>query len=634
MVGKRLLASALAGTMAVSSIALVSADDTSAVKNEEQLQAYVESFEKFIDEDLEGNYGTVSTQIFENAYEYADSLIGDRSAEERDFTVAYYALQAAYNNLEVRTVEELKALAKSYKSVYDSENMFNNEGDEIYDNGDRDWPNRATWDMFVDAYEDALTFDVQDDPAEITDAYRQLEKAYNVMVGETNQVVTKSELKNLISRASRLDPEKYAYNQRMEGRITVGSTNYGVADAGAYWMDYTNSYPNSNYVEWGTMFDGTITNVDGGAVGGGATLEELIASAEETLENVFSFGVSRTTNDEVKQVYENLRVRVEMINAFEPDNTKSASVSSLTSLVKKSEDITDEAVVEAREAAQAILDADSNDSDERAEAYRTLQYAMIDAGAYASYNVRQLDRLIDSTEKYMDMEVYDNAFLDLYKGDQSSSSKTDIPYSGGYYIPYETEELVQGTANVVTVGASSIRDAASYANDVLKALGKDVSTSASTPEVVDAYIGLKKSISYMDNYLKDYNVSVGDVMDNIYKAYSTENMSDALLEAAENAAYYFAMIAAFDGGVDPYMVLAPDSWQPWNLDAFQDSKLTDANKALVTALESGSATVEGDLNADGVVDLRDLQLAVSAYQAGRISLIDLQKEVNIYMAAK
>ena len=78
MLRRRILASAMASVMALTSVAVVaSAEETvSAVKSKADLEAYVKSFDSFRENELY-DYGSISGENFLSALEYADNVLAD-----------------------------------------------------------------------------------------------------------------------------------------------------------------------------------------------------------------------------------------------------------------------------------------------------------------------------------------------------------------------------------------------------------------------------------------------------------------------------------------------------------------------------------------------------------------------------
>ncbi|MGN1119031.1 MAG: hypothetical protein ACI4Q4_01660, partial [Oscillospiraceae bacterium] len=169
---KRIVSSAMAAVMALSSVPAVyaetAASSASFVKTKADLQTYVNSFSAFIENDLE-SYGTVSSESFTNAVTFANNVLSDSASTGDDYSVAYIMLSSAYANLMIHTTEELQALIDSCEAIYLSDNIYN-EGiaDLIYDS--------KTYETFVKAYENALqTLDSAQ--RVVTDSYLYLKAA-------------------------------------------------------------------------------------------------------------------------------------------------------------------------------------------------------------------------------------------------------------------------------------------------------------------------------------------------------------------------------------------------------------------------------------------------------------------------
>mgnify|MGYP000463645725 FL=1 len=152
MLRRRILASAMASVMAIGSVAVVASAETATaattqVKSRDDLKAYVDSLDTFFSTKIY-DYGSVSGENFLNAYEYAKNVLDDTKSTVDDYTTAYAMVEAVYNKLKIFTAEELKALVNSSKSIYETNNINNEDlGDAIY--------TADSYSKFEEAYEDA-----------------------------------------------------------------------------------------------------------------------------------------------------------------------------------------------------------------------------------------------------------------------------------------------------------------------------------------------------------------------------------------------------------------------------------------------------------------------------------------------
>lgn len=229
MLKKRILASSMASVMALSSVSVVAfADETASSINTEavtlaQLKEYVESLEKFVEDELD-DYGTTMSENFENAYEAAKVVVEDEDATSDDITAAYQMLKAVKASLKMYTNAELKELVGDYKKTYETENILNEEfSDYIYSDD--------SWSEFESAYETAEDSLDDTDQRVINDAYADLEAAVKGL--KANDKVTKSEFRSTYNKYIDLVNSFNDYEDWRRGKATVGGNDVTFKDTTA-----------------------------------------------------------------------------------------------------------------------------------------------------------------------------------------------------------------------------------------------------------------------------------------------------------------------------------------------------------------------------------------------------------------
>ena len=124
MLRRRILASAMASVMALSSVAVIAnADETKTTKDKADLKALVESFEDIRNKDIYEK-GSVSAERFLGALEYDENVLADPDATAKDYTAAYLMVEAL-KNMDSYTAAQLADLIKKWQGVYDKQNILN-----------------------------------------------------------------------------------------------------------------------------------------------------------------------------------------------------------------------------------------------------------------------------------------------------------------------------------------------------------------------------------------------------------------------------------------------------------------------------------------------------------------------------
>ncbi len=218
MLRRKILTSAMASVMALTSISAVAfADETATdvknVKTKADLEAYVKEMTTFRDKSLD-DYGSVTQDNFLNALAFAENVLDDAASTIDDYTSAYMILEAVYNKKAIYTATDLRDLVKSCEKIYESNNILNEDlGDAIY----KDEDGKLQWSNFSNAFEDAESVLKSSDSRIITDAYETLSAAKSNLA--TFDTVTKAQFRTNLRALETALKKEYAYNAWQTGTV-------------------------------------------------------------------------------------------------------------------------------------------------------------------------------------------------------------------------------------------------------------------------------------------------------------------------------------------------------------------------------------------------------------------------------
>lgn len=301
MLRRRILASAMASVMAIGSVAVVANAETATaattqVKSRDDLKAYIDSLDSFRSTKIY-DYGSISGENFLNALEYADNVLEDTKSTVDDYTTAYAMVEAVYNKLQLHTAEELKALITSSKSVYETNNINNEDlGDAIY--------TADTFAAFEEAYEDAESVLNSADSRIITDAYEVLYAAKAAL--SPLDVVTKAQFRAALK----------AYETALSKEFAFDSWRVGTVDTGyAYW-----GYQGQT-VAYGTVYEHV------------ASLKTAINDAYAEFDEIKS--VNKTTQTNIVDAYKACVAATTVLNGFQGDDTNRATKANVKTLLNQ-----------------------------------------------------------------------------------------------------------------------------------------------------------------------------------------------------------------------------------------------------------------------------------------------------------
>lgn len=301
MLRRRILASAMASVMAIGSVAVVANAETTAaattqVKSRDDLKAYIDSLDSFRSSKIY-DYGSVSGENFLNALEYADNVLDNTKSTVDDYTTAYAMVEAVYNKLKIYTVEELKAIVNSSKSVYETNNINNEDlGDAIY--------TADTFAAFEEAYEEAESVLNSADSRIITDAYEKLDAAKKGL--SPLDVVTKAQFRAALKAYETALSKEFAYDAWRVGTIDTGWAYRGYQDQS---------------VAYGTVYEHV------------ASLKTGINDAYGEFDEIKS--VNKTTQTNIVDAYKACVAATTVLNGFKADDTNRATKANVKTLLNQ-----------------------------------------------------------------------------------------------------------------------------------------------------------------------------------------------------------------------------------------------------------------------------------------------------------
>lgn len=301
MLRRRILASAMASVMAIGSVAVVASAETATaattqVKSRDDLKAYISSLDSFRSTKIY-DYGSVSGENFLNALEYADNVLDNTKSTVDDYTTAYAMVEAVYNKLKIYTAEELKALVNSSKSIYETNNINNEDlGDAIY--------TADSFSAFEEAYEDAESVLNSADSRIITDAYEVLYAAKAAL--SPLDVVTKAQFRAALKAYETALSKEFAYDAWRVGTIDTGWAYWGYQDQS---------------VAYGTVYEHV------------ASLKTGINDAYGEFDEIKS--VNKTTQTNIVDAYKACVAATTVLNGFKADDTNRATKANVKTLLNQ-----------------------------------------------------------------------------------------------------------------------------------------------------------------------------------------------------------------------------------------------------------------------------------------------------------
>ncbi len=218
MLRRRILSSAMASVMALTSVAVVASADDTAVVVEKQvlerddLKAIVDKYAADRENALD-DYGSVCGEDFLDALEYADNVLADPDAGKDEYTVAAKMVEAAHAHLVKKTQQELRDLIRECRVIAEKGNILNEDlGDLRY--------TATSFDTFEIALDDAERVLDSSDSRLWTDAWFELDDAKNGLVAMTT--VTKSAFRKALKSYEAAIAKEFAYEAWRVGADAAG----------------------------------------------------------------------------------------------------------------------------------------------------------------------------------------------------------------------------------------------------------------------------------------------------------------------------------------------------------------------------------------------------------------------------
>jgi len=294
----------MASVMALSSVAVVANAEDAQYKSKAELEKLVyETYGDTFRTDELSEYGSVSADAVLDALEAAEAILNDDEKDEADYTVAYMMVEATVSRLVIYTAEELDALIKKCTSIYESNNIYNEElQDRIY--------TVKTYGALTEAYENATLFVTSSSSVDITEAYEQLNKAYNELEKET--VVSKSMFRSVMKQYEAIIKSEYAYETWRRGAYTSDWTNL---NTGNYWA--IQGAQATFGVAWESML----------------SVKADINSAYESIDSIKT--LSKTSDEDIVAGYKMAQDAVTLFNAWSADDTSRATKAGVNALLKQ-----------------------------------------------------------------------------------------------------------------------------------------------------------------------------------------------------------------------------------------------------------------------------------------------------------
>lgn len=366
MLRRRIFSGAMASVMALSSVAVVASAEETQVKTKADLEKLVnETYGDAFRTDKLSEYGSVSAEAVLDALEAADAVLYDADAKAEDYTVAYMMVEATVARLVIHTAEELQALIDDCKAIYETNNIYNEElQDLIYTD--------VTYDALCIAYDNACNYVTSSSSVDITEAYEQLADAKSKLVKMA--IVSKSMFRSVMKQYESIITDEFKYEDWRRG--TLGWTEIST---GNFWA-FTGG---TSVASYGTMWEAAMATV------------ETVNTAYESLDAIKT--LSKTSDVDIVTGYKMAQDTVAVFNSWTVDSASRATKAGVSALLKEYHNVlvADYATTTAEElytaiAAVGALDAAKSDT-EIQETYgtgTTFAGGSVSKLVAASWNVR------------------------------------------------------------------------------------------------------------------------------------------------------------------------------------------------------------------------------------------------------
>lgn len=322
MLRRRILASAMASVMALSSVAVVASageEATTNVKRRADLEALVKKYDTFRENEI-FDQGTKAGEQFLSALEYADNVLADGDAGVKDYTAAYLMVEAL-SDMKIYTAADLDLLIKQCKGVYDKQNIISDEiGDIDYDEN--------TFLTFTNAYDAAQGLLNSDDTRLTTDAWLDLNDAYNSL--KPNERVKKSEFRTALREYEAILKRASDYDTWRRGAMTSWRVNFG---GKSNVMEYADVMTLVKGDASAVNKDGDSASVTGIGTGTQGTVQAYINYWYKYFDDIKS--ATYTTNSDIVAAYNTCKNAVEVYNSWQVDDNTKANKAKVAALLKQ-----------------------------------------------------------------------------------------------------------------------------------------------------------------------------------------------------------------------------------------------------------------------------------------------------------
>lgn len=352
MLRRNILTSAMASVMALTSISAVAfADETATdvknVKTKADLEALVKSYDSFRDKEI-NEVGSIAGERALGALEYADNVLDDEKSTVDDYTVAYKMIEETMKKCVLHTSSELRDLIKTCEKTYEQNNILNEDLDDlVYD--------EEKFAAFSSAFDYAESYVGSNDSRLITDAWEELDQAWNELKNSAKATVTKAQFRTALKNYEKMVGEIKKYDSwrrgDCEGWVDLKTGNFWAMQSSdgrgpvtfEILLDVVMGSGVRSLGYWGSIILDASTvarDADGNPVGCGLkgepvtvdkSIEEVINDAYKALDEVK--GVSKTSLDEYVKAYESAIDAVALFNNWKADDTNRAAKASVTKLL-------------------------------------------------------------------------------------------------------------------------------------------------------------------------------------------------------------------------------------------------------------------------------------------------------------
>ena len=428
MLRRRIFSGAMASVMALSSVAVVASAEETNYKTKADLEKLVnETYGDAFRSDKLSEYGSVSAEAVLDALEAADAVLYDADADAEDYTVAYMMVEATVARLVIHTAEELQTLIDDCTGIYESNNIYNEElQDLIYTD--------TSYDALVTAYDNACNYVTSSSSVDITEAYEQLAAA---KAGLTKMaVVSKSMFRNVMKQYEAVISAEFKYEDWRRGQL--GWTDIST---GNFWA-FTGGTSTAAY---GTMWEAAMA------------CQDTVNAAYESLDAIKT--LSKTSDTDIVNGYKMAQDAVAVFNSWTVDSSTRATKAGVSALLKEYHSVlvADYATTAAEELYAAIAAVGSLDADKsNTEIQKT-------TGTATTFNGGSVEKLVDASWTVRPtVSVYVPVDKDGYCVDTTAivagtrPAETDLPTGAAKWqmisakTNYDILKMVAVTADDVT----------------------------------------------------------------------------------------------------------------------------------------------------------------------------------------